>query len=747
MTTESNLKTDGAGKSDTLIVVGPDGERYELPTALAAKFEVPSGYPKGAEHLPGTAAVPASSEDSVEVCPVDLRGPDMPAKQSEPECLSLAANLCLLWSFRRFFLPFLLPAAALLGFALVQGDLQLTAALYQQRLLDSLIGPTATPAPNAEEPLPPESAASDGDGSLAVLARILPTVSTTDTIGLTLWLSVLLIAGIGFAIISEQASVILNQKFRHRVQAAILDGLSRERKECRSKRQSGASASIMRSDSGGLSGLLVFGILGFLENLVKTVIYAVGIFLLPGGWVLLAVMLPLSFLFQGGVLAAFHRREAAATERSETLRVALDSRMGRFFEMLGRFVTFGTEARLSQSVLDEGLQSAEANRVFQLVSSLRSAVSGLLLTLSMPLTVLLIVSTAGPAEISPGTVVQANSLVALLVAGIGTLMMTPATLTHYGPSMRRVRALLDIPETGEEPPELKTAERWEAPLGITLEELRFRFAGTSQDVIKSIDLSIPGGATVGIVGASGCGKSTLAALLQGDLLPTAGRIMFGEWDVTRWDLKWKRRLVGFMPTAFEFLAASVRDNILLGRTQDEAPGFQRAVEVTGVLDFLRKTTPPRDLDYMIESFTGEGSLSSGQKRRVGLAQALAGPQPILILDEPGANLNPGDMTRLAEALPAALEGRTTLVITHDPDVFHTDFNVFILDGTIAAVGPHTQLMAENEEYLKVVGRFATERDSRSSGPPNASGIGTAPADPPPQPGSKESYRRQAIAKG
>jgi len=287
-----------------------------------------------------------------------------------------------------------------------------------------------------------------------------------------------------------------------------------------------------------------------------------------------------------------------------------------------------------------------------------------------------------------------------------------------------------------------------APPKLDVENLAFHFTRNGVRVLHDISFSLPAGAVVGIVGPSGCGKSTMASILQGDLSPTSGNLIFDGLDITEWDLFWKRSIVGFMPTAFEFLNGTVRENILLGRSPEEAPNFDLAVETTGVLDFLRNASPPRDLDYQIESFTGEGYLSSGQRRRIGLAQALAGPQRLLILDEPGANLNPGDMVRLAEALPTALKGRTVILITHDPDVFLTDHIIFMLDGKIAAVGAHSQLMADNADYRRVVSRNREERSQVSPTQPiKTSSPAADPApSPPPTPGSKDAYRQQGKSK-
>jgi len=724
----TSAKNEGS-PTPSVVVFGPDGAIYELPREVAEKFECEQPSEKQKDQ-----PIPSSPAEKA---------------NQEPESLSIRENLKLVWSFRPFFIPFLLPALGLLLFALLQADIQLGAASFQQALIDSLMPKAGVVAESVESANPdsPDPGTRNETGPTAgFLSAFLPATSGMETGTAAIWLSSFLLISLIAAIGSEQASVVLNQRFRHKVQEALLDGLARERKEARSTRQSGASASVFRSDSGGLSGLVIFGVLGFLENVVRAVTLGFGIFMLPGGWLILLVIVPLAALFQTGVLALFHRAEAAATEQSEKLLMLVESRTTRLLEMLGRFVSFGSDARLSQEILKLNLESAEANRRFQLISSLRNAVSGLILTFSLPLTVLLILwaNEGGAQAVNPGQVVAANFLVGMLLSNISMIMMTPTTLTHYGPAMRRLRGIIDTPHVEVEPERLGEVVAQRTAPRLEVHNLEFSFRRTGAKVLRDVSFEIPSGAVIGIVGPSGCGKSTLASILQGDLLPSGGSILYDGVDVTHWDLAWKRRIIGFMPTAFEFINASVRENILLGRSPEEAPYLDLAVEKAGILEFLSATKPPRNLEFQIESFTGEGFLSSGQRRRVGLAQAIAGPQKLMILDEPGANLNPGDMVRVAESMPAALAGRTVIMITHDPDVFLTDNILFMLDGTIAAIGTHDELMATNEDYRRIVSR---NREERSVPEANAV-MPSAPTAPSPAPpaGSKEAYRQKAKSK-
>ena len=203
----------------------------------------------------------------------------------------------------------------------------------------------------------------------------------------------------------------------------------------------------------------------------------------------------------------------------------------------------------------------------------------------------------------------------------------------------------------------------------------------------------------------------MGKLLNGDLMPVDGKIWVDEVDITGWHLLWKRELIGYLPTGFEFLDGTLEENILLGRDRSQIEHFEESLRLSGVAKFLEEDGIT--LQHSIRSLSGEGFLSFGQRRRVGIAQLLCGKQRILILDEPGSSLDPETMLTVAANLREAVRGRTTLLITHDPDVFLTDFNVFIKNGVIADIGPHEVLMLRNQDYFDLLNKNMKERSERS----------------------------------
>ena len=317
----------------------------------------------------------------------------------------------------------------------------------------------------------------------------------------------------------------------------------------------------------------------------------------------------------------------------------------------------------------------------------------------------------GVIPVTPGTIIQAQSLLGLLLMNISSLAAVPLMVAGSGPAMRQIRGILDIPKPGPPPAELPDVIARPGPAALRLRNVTFSYSGTNKPVLRGLDFDIPAGAVVGITGRSGSGKSTLGKLLNGDLIPSDGKIWVDEVEITGWHLIWKRELVGYLPTGFEFLDGTLEENILLGRDRSKIQHFEESLRLSGVAAFLEQDGIT--LQHNIRSLSGEGYLSFGQRRRVGIAQLLCGKQPILILDEPGSSLDPETMLTLAGNLREAVRGRTTLLITHDPDVFLTDFNLFIKNGVIADIGPHEVLMHRNQDYFDLLNKNMKERSERA----------------------------------
>ncbi|MBV8375453.1 MAG: ATP-binding cassette domain-containing protein [Verrucomicrobia bacterium] len=614
-------------------------------------------------------------------------------ENSKLKPLTFWQDLRLAWSFHAFFLPFLLPAACLLLLALAQANLLYGSTAAGQRIIDTL-----------------SSHWSGAGSAMSAPTRILGfTLQIQSPFALAILMAILLLLAAVLGIGTEQLRIGLSQKFRLRIQTELLQALTGESGETRVQRQTGEMTKTFMTDAAGLSALLIFGVLGVFENGVKGVTYAIGLWNIPDGWKILVIIVPVAIVFQTLVNRVFSGAERTANVQSDTVNRQASARIVRFFELVGRLVYFGGEQQESAEILRLSREAGKANRRFSLISSARGATAGIVTSLSLPLIVMVLVQ--GVVPVTPGSIVQAQSLLGLLLMSISTLAAAPLMIAGSSPGMRQIRKVLDIPKPGPRPAELPEVTSRPGPASLSVKNVTFSYSGGSKPVLRGLSFDIPAGAVVGLTGRSGCGKSTLGKLLNGDLIPGAGSICVDETDITGWHLIWKRELVGYLPTGFEFLDGTLEENILIGRSRSRIDHFDEALRLSGVAKFLEEDGIT--LQHSIRSLSGEGYLSFGQRRRVGIAQLLCGKQRLLVLDEPGSSLDPETMLTIAANLREAVRGRTTLLITHDPDVFVTDFNLFIKNGVIADIGPHEVLMMRNQDYFDLLNKNRKERSERA----------------------------------
>ena len=243
----------------------------------------------------------------------------------------------------------------------------------------------------------------------------------------------------------------------------------------------------------------------------------------------------------------------------------------------------------------------------------------------------------------------------------------------------RMFALLDAPAAAA------PAARWlpASPrrAAVRLEQVSFSYPGRPALVLDRFDLQLAPGETVALVGESGAGKSTVASLLLGLLEPTGGRISVGGADLRSCSMDAWRRLVAWTPQQPTLLRGTVADNIRLADPGASERMVRHAAVRAGADDFIRALP----LGYATTVGDGERSLSPGERRRIGLARAFLRDAPLVILDEPTADLDPESVAIVADAVRRLQRGRTMLLIAHRPELVQSaDRIVHLVDGAAIA---------------------------------------------------------------
>lgn len=261
---------------------------------------------------------------------------------------------------------------------------------------------------------------------------------------------------------------------------------------------------------------------------------------------------------------------------------------------------------------------------------------------------------------------------------------------------RRVFEILDAP--------VAVADRPDAPArkvsagAVRFEGVSFGYGGADAAVLHQIDLDVPAGKCVAILGATGAGKSALMSLVPRFFDPHAGRVMIDGIDARDYRVADLRRGIGIVFQESFLFSNTIAANLGFGAPDATREQLERAARIAQAHDFI--TALPQGYDTVL----GEGgnTLSGGQRQRLALARALVHEPAILLLDDPTAAIDAQTEHEIFAALDNAITGRTTFIVAHRVSTLRrADFIVVLENGRIVQRGTHAELLEQPGAYRRV----------------------------------------------
>lgn len=324
------------------------------------------------------------------------------------------------------------------------------------------------------------------------------------------------------------------------------------------------------------------------------------------------------------------------------------------------------------------------------------------MTIIMNATVAAVILVGGPITLSGGMAVGDLSAFLTYVTQILSSLVMISFLLMFSSralaSSKRIHEVLDeVPDINDDFAENKDAfvERGE----IEFKDVTFRYYKNSDDpVLSKINLKIPAGATVGIIGSTGSGKSTLVSMIPRLYDPDEGQVLVDGIDVKDYSLTNLRDGVGMVLQKNVLFSGSIKDNLRWGDMDASDEEIKKFSEYAQADKFV--SSFGEGYDTLLEQ--GGVNVSGGQKQRLCIARALLKKPKILILDDSTSAVDTATEALIRKAFKEEISGSTKIIIAQRvSSVMEADMIVVVNDGCIASVGTHDELLEKSTEYREI----------------------------------------------